>query len=527
MTTSTETTTAKVYTFPEESALGIRKLNERTDKLHGNKSQLEYATEIIDRYSPDQIYGFLNSFIAENYAPYPHEKAIDNIACFNCTSIVPMLYLEAKERNLEPRIVQFRGFKDTGKDQSEQLVSTSHYSILIKVDEDEYIMDPFYKGFGKISEKGKDYIVVDESKDYSSFKREFKQMLEVSEAEFVEMYERCRTDAGSLDMLVAGQRLYDDLLVNNVRDADVFVYYDDENNSIRTRLQVPVPGVQKRLVYTNMSFTDDGKLNETYFDFTVASLVGWDSTIDEIHVASIPLKPIKAFGDLLEKLVKDSDYQRLSSRMLKPENEEAFSVLLEGASLILQNSVHSDALDRMIFARTLYEFEKPEREFVYDKKEFLKGFVSNLSLLQSLEKGVVGMGQKVKMSHLDLVDDIDGTYAIHADGIKASIELMAKDIDELLLQVFPHEDLRKRNIEHHNRLMDMIHFATHRLKGMSVKDMSKEAEARSLNPMVGYLAILEDFMYLAFDEDPKYITLEFMHDDLGRRIKARIAEKSK
>jgi len=104
--------------FPQES----REIYSRlvaAEKLHNPKRKPYQAALSVMRWAENVPYGFEDNLLTGNYAPWPHELHSGKITGYNCTTIIPEIYLVSEEYGLKPEIVQFIHCKNKKKDEKE------------------------------------------------------------------------------------------------------------------------------------------------------------------------------------------------------------------------------------------------------------------------------------------------------------------------------------------------------------------------------------------------------------------------
>ena len=102
-------------------------------------------------------YSFTDNLSTGCYAPYPHEYTELNLSGYNCTTIIPKVYLLCETIGLKPEIVQFFDFQNirTEKDKA-GVISPSHFSLIVDVGrKHKYLFDPFYYTFYLLKNKEK------------------------------------------------------------------------------------------------------------------------------------------------------------------------------------------------------------------------------------------------------------------------------------------------------------------------------------------------------------------------------------
>ncbi|MBT6040511.1 hypothetical protein HOH15_01135 [Candidatus Woesearchaeota archaeon] len=511
--------------FPKQLTEMVRKRIERSDIFFGKEESFykrAYDTAVHGRdfFS----YGFSGCLYTGNFAPYQHEMELDGYKGFNCTTVIPSLYTFCDLFELQPRIVQFINFRDIKKTKEAQKkpepLSSSHYGIIVKVKGQDYFVDPYHSRFGKIKEFTGTYMEVGKSRSTKAVRREFQQIIPYTPEQFVEMMDHLRTPEGSLEMLIAGQEIKKGGYYGGFRDCKIMLHYFDDVNEVRVRLEIPQPHMQDKVVYNHMFFDDDGNLTGQATELLVSELVHWDDLLDPTSIAKGTLPFMKSIDTLLKDKIDLKKSPRLGPFFMQPDNQGLFGMIeQEMLTDFTQRTPGSEALIRMILARTLYETEAPEKEYLFDEG------ARTADLRKKLEQWRV-MGAKF-VTHPDEVERLDISvglfnpdkeYKRRNRRITRARSRRHRKIDENF-----GDDLNLRGVsrEKHDRVMDMILYAK-QLGNISVDELNARVKERNVNPSFGYLAMVADFLPSILEAE-KLLTLEPFMDDIKAKIKARRA----
>jgi hypothetical protein len=511
--------------FPKQLVEMIRKRVERSDIFYGKQENpylRAYDTAVHGRDFFN--YGFHGSMYTGNFAPYEHEMSLDGYVGFNCTTIIPSLYTYCDIFGLEPKIVQFAGFRDIGKTKKAKEepnpILSSHFGLFIKVKGQDYFLDPYHSRFGRVKEITDSYMEIGKSKTTKAAKREFKELVHYTPEQFVEMMDHFRTPEGSLEMLIAGQRMIGKRYYGGFRNCEIMLHYFDDINEVRVRLEIPQPDIQDKVVYNHIFFNDNGEMIGQSTELLVTERPYWDDLIDHTSIAKGNLSSYKSIDDLLKGKVDIRTSERLGPILLQQENHDLLRhIIKELLTDFLQRTPKSDALKRMILARTLYETESPEKEYLFNEE-------TRTASLKKVLKRWRDMGTKFT-THPDEIERIDRSVGlVHEDiergrRIKRITRARSKRQREIDYSFGPNGNLRADQRQKHDRLMDMVLYAK-QLGEISVDELEEKAKQRNVNPDIGYLAIVADFVPSIVDAE-KLLTLEPFMDDIKAKVKARRA----
>ena len=178
-----------VHAFPQESVDKYMKNTQRWNSLFKyNRNKYNQARAAMDAYKKT-MYGFALPLQSGLYAPWPHEQEANGVHGFNCTTVIPALYLDLESMEIASEIVQFINFRriQEKKDRKKPF-NESHFALIIDVDHrQKYLIDPFWSTFGPVLEKRAHFIKIGKRGVYGAEKREFNQLLYYTPEEFAAM----------------------------------------------------------------------------------------------------------------------------------------------------------------------------------------------------------------------------------------------------------------------------------------------------------------------------------------------------
>ncbi len=507
------------HPFPEKSVELYTRCFDNFKVLHPeefkkSRKKVKYNSAYgLFKASDEFRYGFNSNLLMGIYAPWPHEAQEYQISVNNCTTIVPQLYLEAEIYGLDPKIFQYIDFREiTEGEKEEYYVYTSHFAITVDVGKkDRYFIDPFFNKFGKIAKTGKHHIKI-KQKDGTVIKRQFREALEYTPEEFAAMMERLKDPAESLDMLIAGQRIYkgDDHIVNRTK-CEVMVYYDDTKNSLTTRLYFEHYGISDKGIYGTLNLDKEGNVDKTDIRFVLGKNSYWTILGKEKTIARTNFTKIQKIKKLLED-VPDNKRLVKGLKCLDEEKRDSLMVLVDKLWNELSEE-EREIVKPQVLSRTLYE--DGGKRYHYSKEEH--------------DERIKELYKKEKLLNLEFWKFRNGIY-LHglkveklnkkeAKKLNAKRTRINKKINKVVNEINILLDFRHNKIKRYHRRMDMLLFAKD-LEGYSVKDMEKIVEDKNLDYRYGYLAMVADFIPYTL-KGRKDLELKTFMENIKEKVKAR------
>ncbi len=469
-----------------------------------------------------QTYYFRHNLHTGIYTHYPHEMMDARIGGFNCTNIIPYAYLFFEGFfNVKPQIVQFKGFrdinkrKDKGKDLSENPFEDSHFSLIVTLPKEnkKYLVDPFWEITGQIREEGTNYLKL------RSLKREFSEILYYSEQEFADMMTRLKDPAESLDMLIAGQKVgYANF---HTLSCSIMIYYKEETNTLTTRLLIPQPGLQKKVVYYNMHLNKSGEVEKKTLDFYVCKDAKWTKLIKGKKIATLNHSEFAFLRRNLRKIGKIDIHERIGQKIVKLEDESLLEKILETAKKAHDGLTTEEVttINKTIQARSLYEYSRGTENYLFDAKkhdEKIHDFNYRCNELSEERENIRDVLFRVFWKLEKLPQNEVRTLRRRSKALEKERKKIAEDLDEL-------NSLRFNRKKLYSRLRDLRVFADY-VEKMKSEEVDSSFAVYQCNPLIGYLATLADFIpYVAKTE--KELTLSFFMSSIKEKVKARREKK--
>lgn len=486
------------YSFPKETVkllVNLTKRNIKEQKLPSFKL-LEKFTYWL---SQEHIYGFENNLRTGEYAPFFHQMLEKKIPTYNCTTIIPTLYIKAKELGYNPQIVQFEGFKDFDLDgiiEQHSFEESRHYALLCyEKTGDLIIVDPFYNTFGRAI-PGSNHFDIFGSEKFPSIKRIYQNIYYFSAQEFTTMMERLQEPAHSLDMLIPGQKAKDCFGMFGW-EVDLKVYYDPNKNTLTTRLYVPEIGISDKTIFCHQILDKLGNVKDITYELFHTKSIQW-SSINGRSVARLSQIGLENLFDLQTYLNKTNS---LSIKL----NDLDIDLYLCPIQLTDQEK---SQLEKPNCVRTLYELAiKNKQQEKCD--EFVKSFLYPVNELDSICEDLLDELKKIKEEY-ERKDKIFNLYNF-SDESYLELLILKNKHDKKREELKDLITLRKNSPYHYARNMSMVNFA---------RSLTKDQLEKDINPNLGHLATIIDFIPYIMQSYGELKLQEFM-PSIQEKIKAR------
>lgn len=507
------------HAFPEQTVKNIYEKAKIFVQNSRNKTKYSLAKSIMASFQ-DAPYGFKDNLRTGNYAPYPHEQTEQHIITDNCTTIIPHAYLYCEAVGLQPKIVQFIKFRDIKKNETPDAEKTgSHYALKINIGKKhEYLIDPFWKIFGPITEQKNDYIKIGKCAGLKARKREFESIINYSPEQFAHMMNRLKDPAESLDMLVAGQKAT--YLPLNKTNCTLMAYYQDEQNTLITRLYIPQTGLRKKAVYCKMQHDENGNTQKTTLELYTAKDHTWDALIDDKKIAEIDFKTAQEIKKIARKITRKKN-SRIGPALEKQANKEHKQKLLEITEQAY-NKLSTEELQNIretLQARTRYETEAPQKMYIYTKQKH------DSKIIELREKEIELHKKNAELKNQMWYYDwkIKKTPRKNLQKLKRKQAKYHKEAEKIVKEIIDLCNLRYQNKNEYRRTMDKILFAQNNKNQTSEQNL----QITETNPdvKIGYIAILADFADYIIPAKKDLQLTEYI-SSIQQKIKARAQKKA-
>lgn len=479
----------RVGAFPEESWKIARDDMEIANKNVKYKTRFSWAYAIMYTYA-DSSYGFRNCLRTGNFAPYEHERVKDSISGYNCTTVIPAMFTHAHIAGLEPRIVQFIDFTniDPKESKEEREMMESHFALIVNAGRrHEYLMDPFHSIFGPILKDDGKQMRIGKVGKYRAVRRTYRQVIPYTPSEFDTLMKRMHEPAASLEMLEAGQKVWQNREVLNV-SGPLMIYYDHNTNTITTRFTIPQVGIRKKIICCHQKLDQNGDVLEREIELFNAKRSYWKSLGEGRRIGGS-----FSFGyfDGLQLRIREQVERRHRigpAALLNPEFKRTIEAYSEPAFDALSPSEQKE-IRKMLLVRALYETEKPEQQYVFteeDRNRYLKRKLAAIWKKSDERRPISHKTYKhtVKLEKLP-------PALIRA--LRKEEHRMDKEISEEDEKFVALLNLRNRCKPGFFRTMDKILYADE-VENETAEALEKRLNRRGANILIGYAATVADFV---------------------------------
>ncbi len=504
---------------------------ERPSRWIGNElkdeHKLGYARGILDSHK-NSPYGFLSNLQTGNYAHWPHEISNQYLPDTNCTTVIPSVYLACEMACLKPQIIQFHHFRCIReKEDQKDPFGEHHFALIIDANKKHrYLLDPFLGTLGPILRQTAHQMKVGKGRSKAET-REFKKVVYYSPETFAAMMKRLKEPAESLDMLVAGQKVYEDKPSHGKTGCTLMVYYDDRANSLTTRLFIPQVDFPAKAVYNTMNLNEQGGVEETGLKLVVAKEAHWNSLSEEKIIARTDFSALQAVRRELRK-VAPSPY-RLGPELLKRRNSKAAEDLLELVQQLWDKLLPSEqqALRPQVYGRTLYELTQPRKQYLFRQQERDERLVTLVNEYWKKEDQQSALQRKV-FFHKRRIQRMDKNRVRR---IERQRQTMQKELDKVNKDSDALLHLRWYSKPAYDRNRDKWLFSRSLEKSLrkswgrpTAAALEQRIQERQLDWRIGYLAMIAEYIPLVFDRENN-LELKFCRDSIKEKVTARRAKR--
>jgi len=508
------------HPFPQESVERARVSAEVYLQLYRKPPRpLGISRGVMDRYS-NWNYGFLHNLRTGNYAHWPHDAYTPNaITQHNCTTVIPAVYLDLEAFGVKAEIVQFVNFQTfRGREKKDQQTQQSHFALIVDLGKKQkYLLDPFWNIFGPISHQDKHNMSVRKSGKYEAVKRKYTHLVRYTPEEFAAMMKHLSEPAGSLDMLIAGQKISRGEYMGTAKDCQIMVYYRDDDNTLTTRLYLPQTGIADKGVYCTMVLNEEGEVNTTSLRLVTAKESSWNSLIGEKTITQTDFATLGRLRKLRGKIAqKDGRVgPPLSQSRNKKISEEIMGIASDLESRL--TDAERKQLEIPILTRTLYESTQPERRYLSSQEERDEHLIDLIEKEQALADKIRPFSRREYYHNWKL----KRIPKDHHHKTKKRIKELGLENGKIIPEIDSLNRLRCHYRTHYDRLRDKILYSKS-VGEKSVEELREMVEEQGLDPRLGYVAIVMD--YLPFTTKGREILeLKRFMDKITPKVKARRA----
>ena len=513
------------HPFPEEAQQAVKKEFTRFTSDYKFSSAYRIVREVCYSFQKDNnSYGFLENLRTGHYVHYEHERVIHHTFGYNCTTIIPTLYMWIELAGFSPQIVEFSGFRDLKKrtKKSNPRDQAVHYAIIADLGKkNPYLIDPFWSIFGPILEDKPGRMKIGRTGNSGHCQREYDSRINFKAEDFAEMINRLRDPGESLDMLVAGQKIYNQRWVSKF-NCSSNIYYDDDTNILTSRLYIPQDLVSNKAILGRKQFDDLGNIVDEYLEFYYAQDVQWRNFIGGQKIARINHITAGEIRQLLRTCgVNINKHQRIGPALDNQKNAAARTRLLEIADFLI-NEIGTDisVVKPKILAQTLYQAEKPMGDYVYSQQERdarIKDLRAKERMTNDLITKIYDTGLYWHNWKVDLLSRNESRR------LKRKKKKLSKESNKTVDLLISLLRLRYSKKPIYDRLMDKVLYSAS-IKSQEAEQAELAVTQRRLDPRVGYLSMVVDFLPFAF-EAKDVLTLKNFMGPIPDKIRTRRAKK--
>ncbi len=506
------------HPFPEES---VQKEYEQMELFKTDNPKckaLQGAEAIVRTFKGEGVYGFIDNLRTGLYAPWPHERYDQNIARLNCTTIIPRIYLWTEALGYKPQIVQFRDWRElSSKKDEDKPRANSHFALIIDVGKKHpYLLDPFWGICNPIVEQTPTRMRLEKNKSYRKRKREYSALWEYSPEEFATMIDELHDPAQSLEMLACGQKVDGGLFLAKEVGCPLMIYYDTQPNRVRTRLEIPQAAITDKVVFCNLEYDKNGNVEKTSLELCLVKDTYWDGVIGKVAIAQGSFEELEKIKKITDRLKLQKSKRRLGS-LLQQQPKEADGLCQLTTELYQRLTAEEKAgLQKRLLTRTLYELSEPEKEYLTTEEgrfaeiERLRAKeVDNHRKRRDLEERL--WKESWKIEKLEKAES--RRLKLRRGRLDKRNDKIVSDLKDLLV-------LHWNDKAKYHRRIDQVEFAK-QYKMSSEEELAEEVQKRGYNPMVGYAAMVADFLPFVF-EARENVELKRYQASIGEKIRMKM-----
>ena len=510
------------HPFPKESVDLIFAQNKRNEIIYDKRKFSLYLNGLLllRTFENNDLYEFANKLASGNYSPWPHEMQRDDIFGYNCTTVIPEVYLTLQAKGVKDiQIVQFRGFRDIVEEEDKKNGrNDSHFALILDIDRAHpYLFDPFFKIYGPIREFGKSFLKIGKAKNCEKRIREYEELYYWSAEDFSEMMNRMHEPGASLEVLAAGQQVYKTREIGK-NLVTVRVYYDLYKNILKTRFIVPQVALSDKAIDHSMCLDEKGNAISSLLDLYYIENFTWERLLGSRRIASLEFATAEEIQKTLKKRVNLEKQDRIWSlwKDLESGQQNTLLRLAENMESRLGDEEYAKIYPAVL-ARTIYDGKQPDTLFLFPKE---KRDERLLRLLDEVRERFYEMlplndrvqDHKLKLRHLQRNE---------LKGLQGEIKKITKSRNKTYAEYAPLNGLRYLNKQAYDRTMDKF-VLSEELKALSVSDLETIVQDLCLDKRIGYLAMVGDFVPLIL-KGKKELTLELFMGPIREKVRARFA----
>lgn len=473
------------------------------------------ARSITKSFS-ERSYGFKDSMRTGNYAPYVHERDREGVGGYNCTTVIPDLFIYAQLCGLNPCIVQFLDFRDVQTTEDKKNPThESHFAVTSTMHGRKYVFDPFWSICGPVLEEQEHAWRIGKNGSFKRTTREFGKVLHYSESDFVQLMDHLRTPAGSLDMLVAGQKIFDGEEI--LRAPSELMVYHDGDHTITTRLSIPQYPVSEKVLSYHLTVDGDGEVTKRDLELFLAKKTSWNGLIEGKRIARTTFSDMYALRRIMQEGGQWNRHSRVGPALADKQRRQEVFDITDRLYADLTDEERT-AIQKRIAARTFYEGTHPEKEYLFSSEEHDQQIIQwreEELALRTTEQPVLDdmwlVGWKLKK--------------VPQNEYRRLLRLrrrMVRKHEKLSEKINYLNSFRQRDPKAYHRTMDKLLFAKP-LEEKSAEEIVAMMNAHYCNLRWGYAAMVIDFLPYVI-AGRKHLELRNFWGPLQGKLKARLHE---
>jgi len=510
------------HPFPEESVQKEYEIIDIFKKENDQLRPLQKAEALVETFEEDRIYGFQDNLRTGLYAPWPHERDAQHIMRYNCTTIIPTIYLWAEALGYEPQIVQFKDFRQLrSKKDKDKPTNNSHFALIVDIQRKQpYLLDPFWGICNPIVERTPRRMVLGQNKRRGRMVREYGRLLEYSPEEFAAMIDDLHDPIRSLEMLVCGQKVKKNIFLNKEVPATLMAYYDAPEMVI-TRLEIPQTAITDKVIFGGLHYDRNGKVKKMSLELCLARDTSWTEVIGKVEIARGSVEEFDAIRKVVHTIKsrpeKNKGQHRRWGNMLSERPERAADLCALTTQLYDRLTVEEKAgLSKRLLVRTLYEHAEPQEEYLTTREERFKE-------IECLRAKEIDFSQRIDEVEQELWKQswrLEKLEKTRSERLKGRGRRLGKRNGKIVADLRNLLILHWRNESLYHRRMDQVVFAQ-KYEKISEEELAKEVQEKGDDPMIGYAAMVVDFLpFLVEAKD--HLELRPFQDSIGEKIKAKM-----
>lgn len=514
--------------FPEETVSDrVKAIQDYLDAL--KKRRMNSVRPLVERifntYSDDEsFYGFSDHLRVGLYTPYAHEKYREHINTHNCTTVVPSIYIDMYLLGLNPQIVQFFDFKQIeNKEDRDKPAEESHFAITLEMYGERYLFDPFWHVFGPIREQDEHHMLVGRQSHRKKVIREYGQLKSWSAEEFHAMMMDLRLPERSLEMLIAGQEIFQQKHCYEC-STKMWVYYDDSLNRLTTRFYLDSNWLTDKVIFLHQDLDENGKARSKQFEFCYAKDYTWKNLVQPKVLARLGKSETQQLRALYRDILDDPKKpgkvkkQRFGKALADNSSLEEKTDLLNFAETLLSrlSPEEHQSVWPMVLARTIYESVFPQQDYFYSQSDRDGVIVEETELFERIS---TDYRYRDDQNFLDTIGALTLSPSLRRQNTLRKVQLTKEGEEAYRGRNFGW--FRTTHRAHYDQVLDLVLFARKEASSLSLSQMEKKVQTEGLDPRVGYLAMVRDFLFFLTSQAQFMLELKEPMKDLNSRVKAR------